>query len=304
MTSPLDTTTVAKVYAWFQSQGISGLTSFQLQGIQDAITAWGQELLWLTGRGDQNNDVPTVSPFNQLVAYPNDVQDGNGSNRLYLRNYPVVSVQSLIIDTRTIPPSTGITVAGYAIHSDGKSLVLRHGGGGAGSYFSYFYPSSGWGAGFQQGLQNIFIAYTAGFAARVVINELQTIPAVAPYIITAALAPWLSNTSVNFFVGGTLLTPVLVAPAAGQYYLAGGGQYQFAAADAGKQVLLAYSGAGTPADVSFMSTKVVALTYKQRQSLGIKSEAMAAGAGTVSYDWSIDDKDWRVINGYKRYARV
>jgi hypothetical protein len=199
----------------WQDGGIS-----QDQNIQEAITAWGMYLLQFCGYGDQNNDIPAASPFNEPVQFT-EVYDGNGSAVLYLRNRPIQSVESLVIGTLTIPQSTSFTTAGWVIRGDGKSIALRYGGGGAGVSNSQFYPNCGSRYNFWEGIQNVFIAYTAGFTT-------------------------------------------------------------------------------TPADLQFMSTRVVALSYKERTAIGQTSQAMAAGAGTVSFNWKISEKDWLTIVAYKR----
>ena len=199
----------------WQDGGIS-----QDQNIQEAITAWGMYLLQYCGYGDQNNDIPAASPFNEPVQFT-EVYDGNGSAVLYLRNRPIQSVESLVIGTLTIPQSTSFTTAGWVIRGDGKSIALRYGGGGAGVSSSQFYPNCGSRYNFWEGIQNVFITYTAGFAT-------------------------------------------------------------------------------TPADLQFMSTRVVALSYKERTAIGQTSQAMAAGAGTVRFNWKISEKDWLTIVAYKR----
>ena len=302
MSSPLDTTTVLKVQNYLNP--VSVLSAAEQQNVQDTITSWGLELLRLCGRGDQSNDVPAGSPFNQAVNF-SEVYDGNGANRMFLRNWPVQSVASLQVNTNTIAQSTSVTQAGFVIDASGKSLSLR-GGSGVGTNFTTFYPGGcGGGYWFAKGIQNILVSYAAGFVARTITGELNTIPVnPGPYTILVQLPLWLSDLGVKFFVGGASLTPVLVAPSAGQYFVLGGGSYLFNAADAGKQVLMSYTAAGTPADLMLMSTRVVTLTYKQRNSVGQKSQSMASGAGTINYDWQIDEKDWQVILTYKRTARV
>jgi hypothetical protein len=301
MTSPLDTTTVAKVSNYLNPG--TTFSAAEQQNIQDTITAWGLELLKLCGRGDQSNDVPTQSPFNQSVSY-SEAYDGNGANRMFLRNWPITGVTSLQINTNAIPASTSITQSGYVIDASGKSLSLR-GGSGTGTNFTTFYPSGcGGGYWFNKGIQNVLVTYAAGFKPLLVVNELDTIPASAPYSILVLAPVWLSDDGVKFFSSGTPLTQVFVAPLVNQYYLVGVGVYLFNAANAGQQVQISYAAAGTPADLQLMSTRVVALTYKQRNAVGQKSQSMAQGAGTINYDWSIDQKDWQVITTYKRLARV
>jgi hypothetical protein len=58
-----------------------------------------------------------------------------------------------------------------------------------------------------------------------------------------------------------------------------------------------------PFDLEMTARKVVALNYKRRQRIDQKSQAMAQGAGTVSfYDWEMDSADARTMNYYQ--ARV
>ena len=61
--------------------------------------------------------------------------------------------------------------------------------------------------------------------------------------------------------------------------------------------------AAIPFDLEMMARKVVSLNYKRRQRIDQKSQAMAQGAGTVSfYDWEMDESDKRVMIYYQ--ARV
>lgn len=72
--------------------------------------------------------------------------DGLGSPKLYVPDLPLVSVQSLIIDTLSIQPgivSGGAQQAGYYFNNEAIGLV--------GYYFT-------------RGLQNITASYTAGYA--------------------------------------------------------------------------------------------------------------------------------------------
>ncbi len=60
---------------------------------------------------------------------------------------------------------------------------------------------------------------------------------------------------------------------------------------------------GVPFDLEMAARKVVALNYKRRQWIGQKSQAMAAGAGTVSFEgWEMDTDCARTIDYYM--ARV
>lgn len=299
MTSPLDTTTVQKVINWLNPS--TAYSAAEQQNIQDVVSAWGAELLWMCGRANQDGLVPTASPFNELVAF-NEVYDGNGSSRIFLRNWPINSVSSLQIQTNVIQQSLSVTQSGFVIDASGKSLSLR-GGSGKGTNFTTFYPyGTGGGYWFNKGIQNVLVSYLAGFLARAINNELDTIPgSPGPYQVSVQVPQWMSDAGISYALGGSL-TPSSGPPSAGQYLVLGNGSYLFNVADAGKSILISYTVAGTPYDLQQMSTHVCALTYKQRNAIGQKSQAMAQGAGTVSYDWSIDEKDYAVILNYKRFT--
>lgn len=63
--------------------------------------------------------------------------------------------------------------------------------------------------------------------------------------------------------------------------------------------------AAVPFDLEMCARKVVALNYKRFSSIGQKSQAMAQGAGTVSFgQWEMDDDCRRTMTSYKRTAMV
>jgi hypothetical protein len=175
--SPLDLTTSSAVQQWLINQG-STYGSDELQAVQDAITAFSVYVLRLTGRGPQSGVQPDpasgVSPLVQVCPY-SEVYDGNGASKLQLRNWPIVSVTSLTINTISVPQSTAPNVQGWVIDGSGKFIALR---GGYGSYsggllvntFQTLFMQRSWGGfgggniGFNQGIQNVLISYTAGFA--------------------------------------------------------------------------------------------------------------------------------------------
>lgn len=177
--SPLDLTTSQAVQNWLISQG-STPKATELDSIQAAITAFSVWVLMKTSRGPQNGAQPDPSsgqsPFNQVVSY-NDVYDGNGAHRLLLRNWPIVTVSSVVIGTVSVPQSTSPLVRGWVIDASGKFLALRGGGGSFvngllvntfGSLWQRGYGPGGFagsGIGFTEGIQNVAVAYTAGFAA-------------------------------------------------------------------------------------------------------------------------------------------
>jgi uncharacterized phiE125 gp8 family phage protein len=72
-----------------------------------------------------------------------EVRNGLGMTKMAFADYPVTAVTSVTVDGVAIPASTGPTVNGYV--TDGTMLYLR-------------------GYTFTSGIQNVSLAYVAGFA--------------------------------------------------------------------------------------------------------------------------------------------
>lgn len=120
--------------------------------IQAIITGLSQYWLNQTGRTSLNS----VQNFNEFY-------DGSGSFRLFLDNYPIVSVTSLQVNNCNIPQSTGVGVGGWFIERSGKSLALRPTGAG-GVQTTVGYPGLGPGYTFCMGVGNVQVQYSAGYA--------------------------------------------------------------------------------------------------------------------------------------------
>jgi hypothetical protein len=284
----LDLTTLPSVQAWINGG------SADVVNLQSCITAASVNFLSLTGRGLTNGE-DTQSPFNQPVAYT-EIYDGNGSRRQMTRNAPVQSIQSVMIAGQPVPASTGFGVPGYAIDANAKSIILQGGRWHVQNGFDHQ-------SGFYQGQQTVTLAYTAGYTTKAVTGELQTIPA-GLTLSASSLSQglnWLADGGVKYFSDGTPLTPSLISPTVGQYYIVSPGVYLFNAADAARQVLLSYTAAGTPADIVLAINQMVALNYKRRQWVGIRSLAMK-DVGSTSYTMDLDPSITRVIDLYKRTA--
>ena len=158
--SNLDLTTVDLVKAWMPGPQTSTSDDAILQS---CITAWSTEFLRRTGLGDQSGDF-TQSPFNSICTW-NETYDGCGTTRLMLRNRPVKTVTSLIVNGVAVPMSSGYPSQGWVLDASRKSISMRGGVAGWG------WGSRIWNtervftrAGFPQGNQNISIQYTAGYA--------------------------------------------------------------------------------------------------------------------------------------------
>lgn len=294
----IDLTTVANVQEWMPAPSAtpsSTTLATQKAILQAAITAVSLDFMRRTGCGSQNGSVPSQSPFVQPVQY-SDVYDGNGNDRQFVRNWPIVSVQSLTANGIAISASSGYPNAGYQIDGSGKSIVLI---GGVAVPFCGLLRGS---RGFPRGRQNIAIAYTAGYATVAVSNELQTIPSSSPYTVIPG-QPWISDGGVKYFSNGTAFTAVQTAPAQGQYYL-NNGVYLFAAADAGQQIQISYTAAGTPADIQNAVTRMIYLIYLRRSWEGLRSLAKPESGQTNYSAWEVDPSAQEVIDNYTRRAIV
>lgn len=161
ISSALDLCTIAQVKSWLSGMGVAAPNGSDDGNIQMCITAAGAEWLWRTGNANNDGTLPATSPFSAPTAY-NEWYDGTGSPRLFVRHAPLVTVTTLTINGVAIPQSSMYGSAGYAIHADGRSLVLRPGGTGAFSTSTYL---SGGGQVFRKGIQNINLVSTAGFTA-------------------------------------------------------------------------------------------------------------------------------------------
>lgn len=219
-----DLTTVDAVKSWLSSNGMAGSSTTDDGNIQALITA--ASIYWLvrTGRGPADGSVPQKSPLVEQVQY-NEWYDGNGSQRLFVRNSPIASVQLLMIGNITIPQSNAYNVPGFVVDGSGKSIALRAGGGGSGTFSFTSFASGGCGYVFWKGLQNVNVQYTAGFN-------------------------------------------------------------------------------GTPADIEIACRTMVGVNYQRARRRDQSSQAMAAGAGTISFktDWIVPPEVAQVIRNYSRTA--
>jgi len=125
------------------------------------------------------------------------------------------------------------------------------------------------------------------------------IPASPNMIVIQNDVTTLSDQGVKYFSTGNPLTKVSISPAQGQYFLVAPGTYLFNAADAGQDMLVSYTSAGTPADIVLAVIQLVSLNYKRRDWIGQRSVAMK-DVGSTSYTLAIDPSIQAVILAYTR----
>jgi hypothetical protein len=151
---------------------------------------------------------------------------------------------------------------------------------------------------YRPGRQGLVVSYRAGYAMQ---GELQTVPATAPFQLTALApcGPWASDFGVTYAATGVALAPAAAAPGAGQYSVSGG-VYSFSTADAGQAVALSYG--FVPQDVAQAALELAAERFRAAERIGLRSKS-AGGQETISYDTSaISAPILAMLQPYKRVA--
>jgi hypothetical protein len=264
-----DLTTLANVKAWLPSPPSDAVLSALISACSRAIYSLIQR--------------PSILP----ATYTEGL-NGNGSDRVQLKNWPVISISSLVMDgiaVQQAPPLPASPVASYGYgwvletidpSPPGRqaNLYLR------GGRFSRF------------NVQNIIVSYLAGYQT----TETQTVAGGA----LTALAPygaWASDQGVTYATTGAALTKVASAPAVGQYSVSAGA-YTFNAADNGAAVTLSYG--FIPYDLSQACMEWVAQRAKARDNIGYRSKSLG-GQETVTFDTSAaPDSVKMMLQPYRR----
>jgi hypothetical protein len=193
------------------------------------------------------------------------------SQRVLLRQWPVLSVQSVSIDGCAIMP------VGAPLGRPGSGYLLQ-GADSAPPGRPQALDIFGWTV--PRGRQNVAVAYTAGYA---ISGEAQTVPSASPWQIAPA-APyggWGDDLGVAYAASGAALR-LGTAPASGQYSVASG-LYSFSAADSGAAVAISYG--FIPQDVAQATTELVAERFRAADRIGLRSKTVG-GQETVSFDTS------------------
>jgi hypothetical protein len=268
-----DLAQLADVKAWLAgSSGIGAADDALITDVSGAICAYLAR--------------PWLIPRTTTERY-----DGSGKRRLYLRNFPVISIGQVVINNVAVPPAAA-PVAGGSWPPTGYLVDLWDGAPpGRIQALDLF---GDWSLGqvynaFHHGRQNVLVTYTAGYQ---VTGEAASVPASSPYTVTplAPHGPWASDAGVTY-ANGTALTKVTGAPAAGQYQVVVANNadaspptwsviYAFAAADAGASVLISYG--FIPAAINNSCIEWVAERYRYRTRIG-QSAQTVQGQQTASY---------------------
>jgi gp6-like head-tail connector protein len=100
-----------------------------------------------------------IASFTQVNIY-NEIYNGNGAQRMFLKNYPIVSITSIQIGAYQVPKSTGLLNPGWFIEQDAKSVALRYAGGAYSMAPYSIFPQ-----GFWRGIGNVQVIYKAGYTS-------------------------------------------------------------------------------------------------------------------------------------------
>jgi hypothetical protein len=271
--SNYDLTTLANVKAWLGLPSPPGVSDATLAGL---VTAASRAIYAALSR-------PSILP--QAYADTIDVE----SERVYLANWPVGQVTSVVLDGLVLPPAVP------AGASPSLGWLLRPGDLAPPGRPQALDIFGRWRVG---GRQNLVVSYHAGYA---VYGESLTAPSTAPYQIAAAapFGPWACDLGIVYGSSGLALQKVVGAPAQGQYALAAG-VYRFNAADAGAGLTLSYG--FVPQDLAQAATELAAERFRAADHIGLNSKSLG-GQETINYIFSaISAPVMALIAPYKRTA--
>jgi hypothetical protein len=184
---------------------------------------------------------------------------------MMLKNYPVNSITSVMVDGVPIPAAPSVTASGYSFEPTDPEPP--------GNRQSVFLS----GYAFNRGTQNVAVTYVAGYLV-----SAEAAPAAAMVTAQQPLGAWASDMGVRNAATGAALTKVTGAPAQAQYQLSPTtvGGYVFNAADAGLAVLISYG--FIPADLAGAALEWIGERWAYRQRIGIQSKTLG-GQETVSF---------------------
>ena len=268
--SAYDLTTVAGVKAWLglpatptpSDATLSSLVSAASRAIHSALSR------------------PALLPRNYTETI--DLE----GERVYLANWPVMQVNSVILDGLVVPPAGAQPAIGYLLQPADDAPPGRP------QALDLF------GRRYNRLRQGLVVSYQAGYAIK---GETWIAPAASPNTITAAapFGAFAGDLGVGYASSGAPLHIVKIAPTAGQYAV-NAGVYHFSAADAGAGVSLSY--AYVPQDLAQAATELAAERFRASERIGLRSKSLG-GQETISYDVSgMSASVLALISPYRRTA--
>jgi hypothetical protein len=271
--SAYDLTTVTNVKAWLGLPGTPTQSDTMLAGL---VTAASRAIYAALSR---------ASLLPQTYTDTIDLE----TDRVYLANWPIQQVNSVLLDGLAVPPAvaaSGPPMLGYLLQPGDVAPPGRP------QALDIF------GRRHHRGRENLIVAYQAGYAIRA---EAWTAPSTAPYLITAAqpFGVWAGDLGVAYSASGQALQAVVGAPAASQYAVSGG-VYQFNPADAGAALSLSYG--FVPQDLAQAAIELAAERFRAADRIGLRSKTLG-GQETIAYDLSgVSASVEALIAPYRRTA--
>jgi hypothetical protein len=211
------------------------------------------------------------------------------SDRVYLANWPVMQVESVILDGLVVPPATPASTTpgiGYLLQATDSAPPGRQ------QAVDLF------GRRYHRLRQGLVVSYQAGYAIQ---NETWMASSAAPFQLVAGapFGPWASDLGAVYASSGTPLLAVKAAPAAGQYSVASG-VYRFDPSDAGAAISISYG--FIPQDLVQAATELAAERFRASERIGLRSKSLG-GQETISYDVSgLSASVLALIAPYRRSA--
>jgi len=203
---------------------------------------------------------------------------GNGKYSVLLKNWPILSVESVGVNGNAVPAST---FDSFGKPTDGYSPREPLEAPNSVDLFGYMFLIN----------TPCQVVYTAGYRA----TEAQTIP-VDPYQLEPRTGgQWTSDLSVT--IADVAAVKVMGTPSTGQYSVDDWGTYTFANADVGKTAAITYS--YCPLDLSHCVRELVGEWYNRKDRIGVKSKSLG-GQETVTFTTSdMNDSIRGVIQQYR-----
>jgi hypothetical protein len=128
--APDDLCTIADLKAWLPNQGNNDDAT-----LQSLVTNGSLQVLQYLNR-------PHI--LASAIGALNETYDGNDSDRLLPHTFPIVGVTSVTVDGVAVPAATTAAASGFVF--DTRRILLR-------------------GFAFNRGVQNVQLAYTAGYSS-------------------------------------------------------------------------------------------------------------------------------------------
>jgi hypothetical protein len=271
MASSFDLVTLPDLKAWLEVVGTGDDTLLSL-----LISQVSRAILTFLDR-------PSILP----TTYT-DIFDGGNDTSVTLRNWPVSTIASCMVDGVTIPAAPLLVAGapaqrGYVLDAPDpmppgrmQRLSIRYGL-------------------FCAGVQNIIVSYFAGYQ---VSGEAAVVPITAPFTVVAQ-APFgiFASDGGVAYANGTALAPVAANPGAGQYAVSDG-LYTFSPADAGAAVALTYG--YIPYDIALAAKEWAGERYAYHTRIGQASKSLG-GQETASFIVKdIPDFIARILQPYRR----